>query len=387
MMTYLIIALLGLVLGTILLLPFFGARGRRGLKSMLTRYQTITDALLAGDLARAGRELTEIIRGDTDDIGAYLKLARILRRQGELERAVAVHRSLTARQIGDRSLRCEVLHGLIGDLIELHRVDEARPWAEELRRLERRDPLLSRVEAHLALEAGDWDAARRALAVLRRGGGRSGMGEAARVGTYMAELQAAAGDLPGARKTLEGVLGAAPGFTPAALRLGDLWQQEENFERGAGIWTDQLRRQPQAAPALVPRLEKAYFELGRFGDLERVFEEVIAAAGSEAIAVRLALVRIAVRKGDAERALEMVEELQQQHPDDYEAQRWQLYLMLETGQGEEARRMLKASLEDARGAAEQRRCPGCGQELEAAAVRCPACRRWLDPAHPVAAGK
>ena len=39
--------------------------------------------------------------------------------------------------------------------------------------------MLSRVEAHLALAAGDWDAARRALAALRRGGGRSGMGEAA----------------------------------------------------------------------------------------------------------------------------------------------------------------------------------------------------------------
>ncbi|MFH1145205.1 MAG: tetratricopeptide repeat protein [Candidatus Eisenbacteria bacterium] len=374
---YLIVIGLGIVAAGILLLPLWGARQRQGLRSMLSRYQTIVDAVLADDLVRAREELKEIIRVDTDDIGAYLKLAQVFRREGDRERSIAIHRSLTAREIADRGVKVAVLSGLAEDLMQMQRYGEARPVAEALRQIDRRHPLPNRVELHQSLEREDWDGVRRALAALRRAGRAMADEEADRIRVWVAARMSEGGSGQDARKLLEEVLRDRPDQVPAALLLGDSWAEEGHFERAADVWTELLRRRIDAAPHLLHRLEKSYFELGRFGELERLYAEVIGQERPGSGVVRLALARMALRKGDPARGLALVEEALQREPEDPQNKKWHVYLQIEAGLTEAARRVLKQELEATIEQAQQRRCPYCRQSNDAAVVRCLHCQHWL----------
>jgi lipopolysaccharide biosynthesis regulator YciM len=381
----LLIAILVLLVAGVLLLPLLSRRQRRGLTSRLARYQAITEALLADDLAEARARLKEVIRADTDDVGAYLKLAQILHRQGELERAVAVRRSLLARNIRDRALNRELLAGLVGDLVALRRFDEARPIADMLRRIDRHHPVLWRLEMEAALERTEWDAALRALDMLRRLGAMRDPQEGARVRAWVARARAGEGNLREARKLLEDAARHDADYGPAWLLLGDLWAREGEHERAVEVWTRFLKRRPGAALHLVDRLEKAYFELGRFGDLERFYEEFAAGEGGDTAPLRLALARIALRKGDPDRGLGLVDDLLQQEPRNPTARWWRLFLLEEAGRQDELRQALREAAVVAIARPEGPSCRSCGRATEAVAIRCPECQAWLpDPITPAA---
>jgi lipopolysaccharide biosynthesis regulator YciM len=379
----LIIGVLVLLVAGVLLLPLLSRRQRRGLASRLARYQAITEALLADDLNEARARLKEVIRADTDDAGAYLKLAQILRRQGELERAVAVRRSLLARDIKDRAFRRDLLAGLVEDLISLQRYPEARPIADTLRRVDRQHPVLWQLEMQEALERQDWDAALHALDMLRRLGALPRPLEGARLRAWVARARAGEGDLREARKILEEAVRHDPSYVPAWLLLGDLWVREGEHARAVDIWTRLLKRQPAASLYLVDRLEKAYFELGHFGDLERLYESFLAADGGHTGPLRLALARIALRKGDPDRGLTLIDDLLQQEPTNRAARSWRLFLLGETGREEELRQALREAAIVAIARPEGPACPSCGKPVDAVAVRCPECSAWLpDPVSP-----
>lgn len=383
----LILGILVLLVAGVLLLPLLSRRRRRDLAARLARYQAITEALLADDLDEARARLKEVIRADTDDAGAYLKLARILRRQGELERAVAVRRSLMARDIKDRAFRRELLSGLVEDLIALERYPEAQPIGDELRRIDRQHPVLWRLEMHQALERQDWDAALRALDMLRRLGAMPQPQEGARLRAWVARARAGAGDLREARKVLEEAIRHDPDYTPAWLLLGDLWVREGEHARAVEVWTRLLKRQPAASLFLVDRLEKAYFELGHFGDLERLYEGFLASNGGHTGPLRLALARIALRKGDPDRGLALIDDLLQQEPSNRAARSWRMFLLEETGRSDELRQALREAAVVAIARPEGPACARCGKSVDAVAVRCPGCNAWLPDPVPAAAAK
>jgi lipopolysaccharide biosynthesis regulator YciM len=378
--TVVVLILLALLAAAVVLLPFWRTRQRKAV-SLLARYQTISDALLSADLTRAREELKEIIRADTEDVGAYLRLTRIFQREGDYERAVAVRRGLLARNIRDREAKVEIHAGLLEDLLRLKRFEEASRVAEDLRHLDRRSASVARAQIEIALEQEDSEAGLRALDRLRRTDEEEFRREAPRVRTAAAWMRMQQGERKEARKLLEEALKVADGYTPAALLLGDLWCEEGEHERAVQLWTDFVRRRPEAAAGMVNRLERAFFELGRFGDLERFYEDVVAADGGAVAGLRLALARMALRKGRAEQALSIVEDLLSHAPEHAEARAWHLFLLGESGRGAQARQLLRKEIDAATARAEEARCPQCGAANPLPALRCAACAAWMpDPA-------
>lgn len=374
-----LLVILVLAVAAVVVLPIWRTRRRKSV-SLLGHYQTITEAVLAGDLARAREELKEIIRGDTEDIGAYLRLTQILQREGDYERAVAVRRSLLARDIRDREAKLAIYRGLLEDLMRLKRFDEAVHLADELRHLDRRSAFAARAQIEVALERDEGETALHALDRLRRCDEDAYREEAPRVCAAVAWIRLQQSERKEARKLLEDALKIDAGYMPAVLLLGDLWGEAGEHERAVELWTEFVRQRPAAAAHLVSRLERAFFELGRFGDLERFYESVIASDGGPAGALRLALARMALRKGHPGQALALVEELLQLDPQHATGRAWRLYLLGEAGRGAEARQLLKQAVDASMTGCEETKCPHCGEANQLIALRCVACGVWLpDP--------
>jgi len=375
-----IVAVIVVLVAAVLFLPHWGGRRRAAPVSLLSRYQTIVEALLEGDTARAREEFKEIIRADTEDVPAYLRLARFLRREGDLERAVAVQRSLVARRMRDVRIRRQVFEGLITDLLLLRRFADARAVAETLRTFDRRNPHVVRAELYDALHRDEWEAALKAVATLKRSGASRADPEPFQLRTYMAERLAAAGDPREARKLLEEALKVSPQFAPALFLLGELWAREGEPEKSAEIWVRLLRERPEVAGHVIDRLEKSYFEMGRFGELTPLYAELAAAGGARAPLLKLAQARMALRTGDIDEALRVTEDLSAPGSGDAQAICWRTHVLLEAGRAPAAGALLKDVVEAAVQRPPGLLCVHCGAPVEPHTVRCAQCLGWLpDP--------
>jgi lipopolysaccharide biosynthesis regulator YciM len=373
---FLIWACLIIVVVAVLIVPVWTSRRKRRLSGKLEQYQTIAEALLESDLPRAREGLKSLIRSDTEDVAAYLRLARILKREGDLERSVALYRSLKARDIRDATIRQQVAAGLTEDLFELERYDEARTAAAELKALDRRHPLVRQVELHEALEAEDWSRALKAVDGIVRSGRGSGGPRPSQVRTLIAARRDAAGQAREARRLLEDALRDEPDYGPALLLLGDLQSRGGEHERATESWKRLLRAHPAAAPSVIARLEKAYFEMGRFSDLGTLYEELSAAAPERSSALELGRVRMALRRGEPGEALRIVDELLERQPGDRPARDWRHFLLLEAGNTAGARAGLKELAEGSLAEPESPACPQCGHRNDVLDVRCTNCRAW-----------
>ena len=370
---------LGLLVAFVLILPWWLSHRRRHLTSRVTHYQSVTEALLEDDLPGAREGLKEIIRGDTDDVAAYLRLARVFRRERDHTRAAAIYRNLRAREPKDRRQRLEVVAGLVEELFLLNRYEEARVVAAELRQLDRRNPLIGQVELHDALQAEDWDRALRACEQLAKATVSRQSPRPAAARTYIADRLISAGLLREAKRALDQALAEDGSYAPALLLKGDVHNRQNEFEKAAQTWTGLLRKHPAAAAGVIDRLEKVYFEMGRFGDLGALYGELSSAPESASL-IRLANARMALRRGEIDESLAQVEALLEESPDLSDAHDWRTFLLLEAGRADEASRQLKDRIESRVTRASRRPCASCTQPVPWTDIRCPSCSAWqVDP--------
>jgi lipopolysaccharide biosynthesis regulator YciM len=374
-------ALVATAAAAVLFSPLWFAQRRRNRANLLPRYQDIIEALLAGELSRAREAYKEIVRSDTEDVASFLRLARIFRQSGDVERSLAVHRSLLARDLRDRRLKRAATEGMLTDLLLLRRFHEAHRVGQKLESFDRRNPHARRAAFYDALQRGDWGIALEEHAALKRASGDRADPESFQVRTHVAELWAAAGELREARRVLEEARKANPRFVPAGLLLGDLWEREGAHAEAAAVWTDLLRERPEAATHILPRLERAYFALGRFGELAPLYQSLVAQEPARVPVLRLALAQMALRKGAAAEALQALDGAAPDgRSDDLRSVCWRCYYLLEAGRADEAQTLLKQIVEDALARPDSPVCPHCGSSVAAHAARCANCLGWLpDP--------
>lgn len=375
MIEFLLVVGLGLVVVFVLVLPWWLSHRRRHLSSRLTHYQAVAEALLENDLTRAREGLKEIVRGDTEDVAAYLRLARIFRREGDHERAATLYRNLRAREISDRTLRLQITAGWVDALFALGRYEEARIAAEELRQLDRRNPLIARVELQDALRAEDYARALKACDQLSKAAPAPGGPRPAAARTHVAVRLMDAGQPREARRALEQAVAEEGDYAPALFWLGEAHNRQNEFQKAADTWTLLLRKAPASAAGVVDRIEKVYFEMGRFSELGSLYDE-LAASPDSAPVLRLASARMALRRGEVAESLAQVEDLLEKDPTLPGAHEWRAFLLLEAGRPEDARRHLKERVESRVTVPAERPCPGCSRPVPWIEVRCPQCGTW-----------
>ncbi len=361
----------------LLCLPFLFGRRKRQVDSRLEQYQAIAYALLDKDLPLAREGFKSIIRADTEDIAAYLRLARVLREEGDRERAVAIYRTVLARQISDRQMKLQALVSLTEDLYYLKRTEEARSAALELKALAKKHPLIWQIELSDSLAHQDWSRALKALDQLDHADrGYSGV-KPNQARTYIARQKASAGQTREGIKILEDVIRNDPNYGPARLLLGDLLMDQEKYQKAIEAWQRLLKKYPAMTPFAHGRLEKAYFELGRFGELGVMYEELASDMSDTDPSTQLARVRLALKRGEPADGLQIVEDLIERDPANDNARIWLVYLMLESGRESEAHGLLKEMAENRLLSPQSSSCANCGSNYTPETVRCPGCRNWL----------
>lgn len=318
-------------------------RRRQDAWSTEDAYLDTIDALIRGDRPAAAESLRRVAEADPENIVAYLRLGDLVRAMGHADRAHKIHFGLTARPIESARTTQRVQESLLLDLIALRRWDELIRAAERLKATSKKNPAAPRALT-IAYEATQrWELAFAAADDWER----LAPGQA-RPRPYQLRIRAAEAalqkDQPNqARQLLD--TAAKFGATSAEIGIlqGDVLAREGHHEAAAAKWLEFARSAPERANEVFHRLERSYYEMGKFGDLLEVYEAL--ARENDAAPAQVALADLHVRRGRTEEALHLLQSVLASHPESTAAQRLLVQCYLEGGQVEAAARSMREFLD------------------------------------------
>jgi lipopolysaccharide biosynthesis regulator YciM len=256
-------------------------------------------AAIEGDGQRVEQVLAQIVRANSNDIDAYLALARLYRERSEVGRAISIHQTLVLRSDLESEQRIFALGELAADFHAggFHR--RAIASYEEVLEHDRRSSRALGALVELLTETGEHA---RALVMLRRRarveGRRDDRGEAALlVAMGVAKKNEGRSDM--ARKAAKRALRRDRECAAAYLLLGDLEAERGRNAKALVAWSKLAELDDAPAEEVYPRLEGAFASLGRSAEFEALLRARLAAIPSDC-AARMALARHLAERGDAD---------------------------------------------------------------------------------------
>lgn len=331
--------------------------------------------LIKGDEQSAFRLLKEVVREDTGNIDAYLKLGDIFRRRGELSKALHIHRQLTVRADLSSQDRRELLKSLALDYVESEKGDRAIAALKELISVDRKDlwghqQLLYQYETR-----EDWPQALSVQEAIFKISGRKDDALLALYEVQIGHQWLSRKEFHKARLKYKDALRRDRSCVPAYLGLGDAYQREGRLDEAIDSWKELLAKVPQKAYLAFGRLEKALYEKGQFGEVVRLYRDLLE-RDPDNLSALLALATIYDKKGRFDEAIRACEGALELDPNSTTAR--QLLVKFYQQRGDQAKVMenLEVLISSAAPTPDTFICQNCGHESQNALWRCPQCGQW-----------
>ena len=271
-------------------------------------YTEALEALLQGDSDNAFEKLRELIREDTENIRAYLKLGDIFRERGQVEQAIKIHRSLTFRRKMSTAMKVEIYASLALDYRELGRFDRAEESADRILKFERKNRWALDFLIEICEQHQRWEAASKNLHRLEKASRQNDHRRRA----YYTLMQGRARDEDGLQKEAKDFYQKAisqdDSYADPHLYMGNLEEEEGNIDGAVTHWKAFAERSSGAGKQVYGRLEKALFELGRFGEIEEFYRTLREQDGKNLDALA-GLVNVLAAKGEYDHAIAMVDDI------------------------------------------------------------------------------
>jgi len=349
------------------------SRGARRAPARPDHYKSALGQLMHDDWGGALSSLRLAIQSGQTTPDVYIKLGDLMRRRGEHMAAFQIHQGLTVRQDLQPAERAAVLRSLVEDYRALGRRAEALRTLESLAELGR-DAGVLRELARESLHAGRHDAAVAYLREAQTLDPSLGKSEVAAFLATAAERCLQRQATAEAKRLLQLALKEDATSPPALLLMGDVASQEGDNESTLYYWQKLAFAAPCEGPELYDRLEKVYFELGKFGDIERVYAQILEKRPRD-LQATLAAARLALKKGELPEAERLLHTALEIAPLSSAAFQMLSNLCLDEGRTREVRELIAAHLEQHR---DSRRfaCAGCGHRSDLQSWYCSGCGRF-----------
>jgi len=272
-------------------------------RSAVPAYVEGLQAALDGRPTDAIARFREAVGTDTDNVDAYVRLGGLFMQQDEIERAIKVHENLALRRNLNKRDEKKVLQALVRDYVKANRKVKAISILEELAHLDKSDVRNMERLAELYIETGAWDKCEEQLKELARN--QACRARAARL--YTEYGRAYPKNDPGVTlAAFETALKLDPGSIPARLYLGDHQLSQGDTDAAIRTWNDILELAPEKNGLVRDRLERAYFDAGKFEDVTTLYEKLLRKVPDDAGLV-VALADIHQKKEDLPAATRLLE--------------------------------------------------------------------------------
>jgi lipopolysaccharide biosynthesis regulator YciM len=363
-----LLIILGVAVLLLVLLLLFQRKRRR--RTQRSSYIDALYALIDSRREDALRFLTKAVKNGEGDIDAYLQLGNLLRERNQAEKALQIHRSLTVRRDLGYEEEKAIQLALAEDLASLGRIERAIQTLEPVY-VKKRDPDVHLMLHTLYHQNGDYDKAFTILKDLSRIDGKIASPERAGYLVAVSERYHHEHATDEARKYLERAFREDRDSTPALYLSGVIEMKEGNLERASEMWKKLLSKDISYFKEVAPLLEKVLYESGRFQELEEVLNGLLERNRSEP-AVLGALASFYEKKGELDRAIDVLEGERAMVTGDFTSAVRLASLYMQTGRYDDARRVLE-EIDRGRRKPFGYRCGRCGHRSEVPHRYCSGC--------------
>ena len=332
-------------------------------------------SLLDGDYNSALGLLRRAVRDQPQDVDPYLRLGDVLRETGEIKRATQIHRELTVRPSMPKKTLARIFLSLARDYVKARRLDRAAAAYEHVLEIDAHSEHAMNELLDVYEEMHEWDKAyllRRNISKIKRIDDTRFL---ALYKAYVGKSYLDRGDLDRAESSLKDALKIDSECAGAYLYLGDVYYTNGNIDNAISSWRRIVTLFPDIAYITFRRLEKAFYEKGKFEKIVDLYDGVLERNPGD-VRTLMTLASIHRRKGNLDDALRLCQTALEFDPGSRRVKQALARLYYEKGDTEKS---LKAMVEAFNGFSadeEHYTCAKCDYRSNEVLWRCPRCKEW-----------
>ena len=316
----------------------------------------------------------EALPTDDASVDTHLTFGAVVRRRGELDKAIRIHQNLLARPQLSAENRALTELELARDYLGAGLLDRAE---QLLRDLAERGGATDRVVLEHLLEVyqreRDWARAIEVGTQIVRRGDREGRAALAHFHCELAELARTEGDDVGARNRLKQARQHDRGCPRIGLLLADIELDAGYRDRAREALQDVAKVTPTLAGETIEPYRRACAEPSERADLRAFLEQTLPTSSDPRIAAELA--RHYQEDGDAPRAEQLLVDQLARHPS-VAVLRSLVALGMEQDAPNRYAQAMLAFADDVLTRRASYRCGNCGFAGKRLLWQCPGCRKW-----------
>lgn len=344
-----------------------------------------TQYLISGNKDLAIKEFLSAVDINRETIETYFALGGLFRSNGEIEKAISIHRSLIARENISESHRLRALKELAVDFDKGGFIDKAIETYRDVLKINRDQYEVIQALCRIYEDIEDWDQAYNCRIMLSKVGHQNQAETISHILVQKAKQYFEKGDYKKCEEDLEDAFRFAPSVSAKILRL-KLNLVSGDLEQAKFLLLEILKEHPMYASFVFvsideefkskdEELKKAYSsrqELLRKYFLEMDDKELLTSAS-----VVLSKVRLLKETGMIEPAHELLRSWMEKNKNSSEVMKVEyIKLLIELGRKDEALTQTKGLLENLHQTLAKHYCRQCGYNSDSLFWRCPQCHEW-----------
>ncbi|HXH32357.1 MAG TPA: hypothetical protein VNJ01_16270 [Bacteriovoracaceae bacterium] len=341
-----------------------------------------TQYLISGNKDLAIKEFLNAVDLNRETIDTYFALGGLFRSNGEIEKAISIHRSLIARESISESTRLQALKELALDFDKGGFIDKAIETYKDVLKINRdqQDVITNLCRIYEDIE--DWDQAYNYRIMLSKVGHQNQSETISHILVQKAKALFESGQFKACAEELEDAFRFAPSVSAKILRLR-LFIVMGNMESANGLLLELLKEHPMYATFIFVSLEnfnpkfpqKEEYQ-GRLQKLKDYFlglKDLDLMSSPSVVLSKIRLLKDLQKTGDA---FSLLDEWMKGHGHSDVLKVEYIKILIEVGKVDEALHHTKALLNTLHSSLTRHYCSQCGYNSDDIFWRCPQCHNW-----------
>jgi lipopolysaccharide biosynthesis regulator YciM len=341
-----------------------------------------TQYLIEGNKNLAIKEFLNAVDLNRETIDTYFALGGLFRSNGEIEKAISIHRSLIARESISESTRLQALKELALDFDKGGFIDKAIETYKDVLKINRdqQDVLHSLCRIYEDIE--DWDQAYNYRIMLSKVGHENQSETISHILVQKAKAHFDKGQFKACAEEIEDAFRFAPSVSAKILRLR-LYVVLGNMEDANGLFLELLKEHPMFATFIFVSLEQFNEKLPqaveyqeRLHQLKDYFlgiNDIDLMSSPSVVLSKIRLLKDLKKSGEA---FYLLDNWMKTNGQSDVLKVEYIKILIEVGKFEEALEHTKTLLNNLHSSLTRHYCSQCGYNSDEIFWRCPQCHNW-----------
>lgn len=341
-----------------------------------------TQYLIDGNKDLAIKEFLNAVDLNRETIDTYFALGGLFRSNGEIEKAISIHRSLIARESISESTRLLALKELALDFDKGGFIDKAVETYKDVLKINRDQQDVIQSLCRIFEDTEDWDQAYNYRIMLSKVGQENQSETISHILVQKAKALFDKGQFKACAEELEDAFRFAPSVSAKILRLR-LYLVLGNMENANSILLELLKEHPMYATFIFvsmdqfnPKLPQKDEYRERLNQLKTYFlglKDMDLMSSPSVILSKIRLLKDLQRTDDA---FTLLDEWMKGHGQSDVLKVEYIKILIEVGKVDEALQHTKALLNNLHNSLTRHYCSQCGYNSDEIFWRCPQCHNW-----------